>query len=85
MPGEVRDRALLALGQHGVGATVNYRSVPTLTWYRERYGFTPAHHPVSHAWGEGTITLPLFPSMTDAEQAHVIATVRSQVLPLLGE
>jgi dTDP-4-amino-4,6-dideoxygalactose transaminase len=84
VPAPVRDRALALLGEHGVGATVNYRSVPTLTWYRERYGFTPADHPVSHAWGESTITLPLFPSMTDAEQAHVIEVVRAHVLPLAG-
>jgi len=82
VPGPVRDRALATLGEHGVGATVNYRSVPTLTWYRERYGFTPAHHPVSQAWGEETITLPLFPSLTDAEQAHVIEIVRTHVVPL---
>ena len=81
--GGARDAALLALGRHGIGATVNYRSVPTLTWYRERYGFTPAHHPVSHSWGESAITLPLFPSLTDAEQAHVIDVVRADVLPLL--
>ncbi len=82
VPGPVRDTALATLGGHGVGATVNYRSVPTLRWYRERYSFTPADHPTSHAWGEATITLPLFPSMTDAEQAHVVDVVRTHVLPL---
>lgn len=83
VPGPVRDRALAVLGEHGVGATVNYRSVPTLTWYRERYGFGPGDHPESHAWGEGTITLPLFPSMTEAEQAHVLDVVTTRVVPLV--
>lgn len=83
VPGGARDEALATLGREGVGATVNYRSVPTLTWYRERYGFTPADHPVSHAWGEATLTLPLFPSLSDAEQQHVIDVVRTHVLPLL--
>ena len=83
VPGTARDAALAALGEHGVGATVNYRSVPTLRWYRERYGFTPAHHPVSHAWGEATITLPLFPSLSDAEQAHVIDVVRTRIAPIV--
>lgn len=67
-----RDEVIARLGAAGVGVTVNYRSVPMLGWYRQRYGFTAADHPVAHAWGERTLTLPLYPSLTDAEQQYVI-------------
>jgi len=33
VPPSVRDRALQALNERGIGTTVNYRSVPTLTFY----------------------------------------------------
>jgi len=83
VPPRVRDRALTALNEHGIGTTVNYRSVPTLTYYRQKYGYVAEDFPVSYEWGEGTITLPLFPSLTMEEQDHVIATVRDLVLPMI--
>jgi UDP-4-amino-4-deoxy-L-arabinose-oxoglutarate aminotransferase len=83
VPPAVRDRALKALNEHGVGTTVNYRSVPTVTYYRKKYGYTPDDFPVSYEWGEGTITLPLFPSLTTEEQEYVIETVREIVVPMI--
>ncbi len=80
----MRDAALAALNAGGVETTVNYRAVPTLTYYREKYGARPDDFPVSHEWGEGTISLPLFPGLTGAEHGHVIDTVLSRVVPLAG-
>jgi UDP-4-amino-4-deoxy-L-arabinose-oxoglutarate aminotransferase len=78
-----RDEAIAALNAAGVPVTVNYRSVPTLTYYREKYGYGPADFPVSHEWGEGEITLPLWPGMPDADIEKVIETVKSAVVPLV--
>ena len=83
VPPRVRDRALQALNERGIGTTVNYRSVPTLTYYRKKYGYTPQDFPVSFEWGEGMITLPLFPSLTTAEQDYVIAAVLDVVVPMV--
>ncbi len=78
-----RDETLVTLNQAGIGATVNYNSVPTLTYYRNRYGYTPADFPVSQSWGEGTLSLPFFPGITTAEQERVIDVLREAVIPRL--
>jgi UDP-4-amino-4-deoxy-L-arabinose-oxoglutarate aminotransferase len=83
VPASVRDDALGALNERGIGATVNYRSVPTLTYYREKYGYAEGDFPVSHDWGAGTISLPLFPSMTGDEQDYVIDAVHECVVPMI--
>jgi dTDP-4-amino-4,6-dideoxygalactose transaminase len=83
VPPRARDGALEALNERGIGTTVNYRSVPTLTYYREKYGYAADDFPVSHEWGEGTICLPLFPSITAAEQDYVIDAVRELVVPMI--
>lgn len=83
VPPAIRDEAIRVLGEHGVGVTVNYRAVPTVTYYKKKYGFTPGSYPVSETWGAGTISLPLFPSMTAEEQGHVIDTVRSKIVPMI--
>ncbi len=80
----LRDPLMLALNTAGVGCAVNFRSVPTLTYYREKYGFTPCDHPVSQAWGNQVISLPMYPGLTDAEQDYVIATVLDQLARLPG-
>src|SRR4029077_17681568 len=83
VPPRIRDRALQALNEQGIGTTVNYRSVPTLTYYRQKYGYTAGDFPVSYDWGEVTITLPLFPSLTAEEQDYVIANVLDVVVPMI--
>ncbi len=85
VPSRIRDRAIEALNSRGVATTVNYRSVPTLTYYRQKYGYTPEDFPVSYEWGEGTITLPLFPSLTREEQDFVIGAVLGSVVPMAQE
>ena len=79
---ELRDPLILALNAAGIGCAVNFRSVPTMTYYRETYGYTPADFPVSELWGSGTISLPLFPGLTNEEQSYVIDTVRRELASL---
>ena len=39
-------------------------------------------HPVAQRWGLDTLTLPLFPSLSAAEQDYIIEAVRVKVYPL---
>lgn len=82
--GAARDEAIARLNAAGIGVGVHYRAVPTTTYYAERRGYTAADFPVSRTWGEGTLTLPLYVSLTREEQDHVIEAVRREVYPLLG-
>lgn len=82
VPGAVRDEAIAVLNQREIGVAVNYRSVPTLTYYRERYGYQPKSFPVSYEWGAGTLTLPLYPALETEKQEWVISSVLEEVVPL---
>jgi len=72
---EIRDRLIQALNAEGVGCTVNYRSVPMLSYYATTYGHRPDQHPVSELWGQGTLSLPLYPTLAHKAQDHVIETL----------
>ena len=72
---DLRDPLMLALNAAGIGCAVNFRSVPTMTYYREKYGYRASDFPVSELWGSGVISLPMFPGLSDAEQDYVIAVV----------
>jgi UDP-4-amino-4-deoxy-L-arabinose-oxoglutarate aminotransferase len=80
-----RDKALLALGESNIGATVNYRSVPTMGYYSNKYGYTGQEHPISKSWGEGTLSIPLFPGMRAEEQNYVIDVLINKIDKMIGE
>ena len=80
-----RDDVLKVLGEANIGATVNYRSVPTLGYYAKKYGFSGKEFPSSLLWGEGTISIPLFPGITSQEQNYVIEVLINRVDQMIGE
>ena len=82
---EIRDKALLALGEANIGATVNYRSVPTMNYYSRKYGFSGDEFPSSLKWGNGTISIPLFPGITTQEQDYVIDVLLTKIDKMIGE
>lgn len=77
-----RDEAVRRLNQAGVSVTVNYRALPDLTYYGEKYPDAAAACPVSVEWGRQTISLPFYPGMPKEHQLHVIDTAMSQLVPL---
>ncbi len=77
---QIRDRVMLGLNRAGVGTTVNYRAVPTTKYYRTKYGYRPGDYPVAEDWGDGTISLPLFPSLSRSQQDYVIERLASPSL-----
>jgi hypothetical protein len=44
--------------------------------YEETFGWQPAHLPAASAVWERLVSLPIFPTMSEAEIGHVTATVR---------
>jgi dTDP-4-amino-4,6-dideoxygalactose transaminase len=80
-----RDECLLKLQEKGIGVAVNYRAVHTLSYYRSEFGFQPCDFPYAEAIGDRTLTLPLYPMMTDEQVDQVIATVRDVVTALAGD
>jgi UDP-4-amino-4-deoxy-L-arabinose-oxoglutarate aminotransferase len=81
---KVRDRVLLKLGEMQVGATVNYRAVTTMNFYKQKYQIQSKTYEISETWGEGTLTIPLFENMKSEEQDYVIDILLNEVSPMIG-
>jgi UDP-4-amino-4-deoxy-L-arabinose-oxoglutarate aminotransferase len=67
-----RDAILTRLGALGIGTAVNYRAIHTLTYLKERLKLAPGSFPMAEELGDRTLSIPLFPTLTDAEQDCVI-------------
>jgi len=58
----------------GIGVNVHYIPVHTQPHYR-RLGFAPGQFPAAEAYYAQAISLPMFPTLTDAQQGTVIAAL----------
>ncbi|MEW5724591.1 MAG: DegT/DnrJ/EryC1/StrS family aminotransferase [Thermodesulfobacteriota bacterium] len=83
VPADVRSDFLASLQERGVGVSVNYQPVHLYEFYRRKFGYNPGDFPVAEKIGSETITLPLYPLMTDDEVAYVIESVKAEVVRLL--
>lgn len=75
--GRPRAEVMAQLRAAGVGTQVHYIPVHLQPWYRRSFGYGPGKCPVAEAYSERTLSLPLFPAMTDADVATVVAAVHA--------
>ncbi len=74
-----RDELLEGLTARNIGTGVHYRAVHLHPYYRERYRLAPDDFPVANAISERTLSLPLGPSVTEADQDDVAAALADLV------
>ena len=77
---EKRDEYVGKLQEQGIGVAVNYRPVHLLTYYRETFGFKEGIFPKAELIGRRTLSLPMYPQMTEAEVAEVIRAAKKVAL-----
>jgi dTDP-4-amino-4,6-dideoxygalactose transaminase len=71
-----RDAFIEELRTRGIGTSVHFIPLHLMTYYRERYRLKPEDFPVALGNFNTCISLPLFPSLSDAEADRVIRTVQ---------
>jgi dTDP-4-amino-4,6-dideoxygalactose transaminase len=64
------------LKREGVGTQVLYIPVHLQPWYRRTYGYGPGKCPQAEAYYQRALSLPLYPSMSDADVDRVITALR---------
>jgi perosamine synthetase len=67
------------LKRENIGTSVHFIPLHLHPYYREKYGYRPGDFPCASAVSARTVSLPIFPGMTDADVSDVIAAVRRTV------
>lgn len=65
------------LNSAGVGTSVHWRPLHLHPYHQQAGAYLPSDFPVASAEWERLISLPIFPSMSDAEIEHVAGAVRT--------
>ena len=76
-----RFELVAALKARGVGTSVYYpKPVPHMTYYRERFGFTPDSFPAAARLSNTSIALPVGPHLDLDAMAYVTESVKSAIM-----
>lgn len=67
-----RDELLDALTARKIGVGVHYRGVHLHSFYRDKYGLEADDFPVASSISERTLSLPLGPNVSEADQDDVV-------------
>jgi len=67
-----RDNVVTKMHQEGVGTGIHYLSIPEHPYYQRTFGWKPDDFPNAMSIGRQTISLPLSPSLSDADVDWVI-------------
>jgi dTDP-4-amino-4,6-dideoxygalactose transaminase len=73
--GMTRPEFQARMAERGICSGVHYPCIPGLAYYRSQ-GYRAEDTPVAARVGRETVTLPLFPAMTDADVARVCQELR---------
>ncbi|MCG3677410.1 DegT/DnrJ/EryC1/StrS family aminotransferase [Aliarcobacter butzleri] len=74
-----RDIIIDKLKEIGVGCSVHFIPVHKHPYYNKRYGFKNENYPVSNKVFEDSLSIPIYPDMTNDEIDYVIKSVNKVV------
>ena len=63
----------------GIGTSVHYKPLHRMTYYRNTYGLKPEEYPNAERLWQGTVSLPLYPTMTEEELRYVCDTIKQSL------
>ncbi|MDX1523006.1 MAG: DegT/DnrJ/EryC1/StrS family aminotransferase, partial [Anaerolineae bacterium] len=72
---EQRNRLMMHLEQMGIATRQGTHAPVILGYYAEKYGLTAEQFPNAYLADRLSLTLPLYPQMTTAEQSYVVDTL----------
>jgi dTDP-4-amino-4,6-dideoxygalactose transaminase len=69
-----------ALAAEDIQTRPGTHAVHRLGYYAQKYGIAPEQFPRACLCEDTTITLPIFPGMSDADQDRVVASLRDALM-----
>ena len=70
-----RDRLMEELRKRGIGVSVHFIPLHLHPYYRDTWGYRPGDFPVAEDYFDRCLSLPLYPAMSDEDQARVIDAI----------
>ena len=70
-----RDDVIEQLKKFGIGSSVHFIPIHKHPFYQEKFGYNDGDYPVANRIFERSLSLPIYPDMTEEEQDYIIEKV----------
>jgi dTDP-4-amino-4,6-dideoxygalactose transaminase len=74
--GNDRNRLMAVLEKAGISVRQGTHAIPTLGYYRKKYGFGESDYSMVYVADRLSIALPLYPGITEGDQKRVVEALR---------
>jgi len=71
-----RNEFIIQMEQAGIGTSVHYKPLHRMTYYKETYALKPEDFPNTERIWNGTVSLPIFPDLTNRELKYICQTIK---------
>jgi len=72
-----RNEFIEKMAKAGIGTSVHYKPLHRMTYYQKRYKLKPESFPNAERIWQGTVSLPIYPGLTEEEMEYVVKTIHS--------
>jgi dTDP-4-amino-4,6-dideoxygalactose transaminase len=73
----LRNDLIDRLSAAGIGTSVHYKPLHRMTYYQERYGLKAEDFPNAERMWQGSVSLPIYPTLGEVELEYICTTVRT--------
>jgi dTDP-4-amino-4,6-dideoxygalactose transaminase len=71
-----RNEFIEKMSAEGIGVSVHYKPVHRMTYYKQTYHLDPQDYPNAERIWNGTVSLPIYPELSEESLKFVCATVK---------
>jgi dTDP-4-amino-4,6-dideoxygalactose transaminase len=71
-----RNDFIKQLHEAGISTSVHYKPLHRMTYYRDRYNLKEGDFPNAERHWHGTVSLPIYPSLTDRELGYICEVIQ---------
>jgi dTDP-4-amino-4,6-dideoxygalactose transaminase len=71
-----RNEFIEQMSRYGIGTSVHYKPLHRMSYYRNTYQLDEKNFPNAERIWKGTVSLPIYPDLTNAELKYICSTIR---------
>lgn len=72
----LRNKFIVKMNNEGIGTSVHYKPLHRMKYYKETYNLNPEDFPNTERIWRGTVSLPIYPTLSDDELFYICKTIK---------
>ena len=72
-----RNEFIDEISNEGIGVSVHYKPIHRMTYYKNTFELDPKNYPNAERIWQGTVSLPIYPDLSNEELEYVCTTIKS--------